>query len=150
MKLKKHQIFAIALTAMIIPVAATIIVLTVIMDSSYNPPAPSPTTVATPPIEELLTDQTEQIQGDFTVSNARVSSSGSQNTINATLTYIGTDASATARVAFILFNTENNQLQGRKYITLENLVANEPRDFEIIIVGEYQNSNSFKIEVQKP
>jgi hypothetical protein len=95
-----------------------------------------------------LSNQTEAVQGDFTLSEVNIANTGAKITATANLKYNGAEPT-NARLTFTLINTASGQLQGRKYLNLENIKPGEQRPVEASIVGDFNRSNSYKIEVEK-
>jgi hypothetical protein len=102
------------------------------------------------PVTEIsqLTDATVPQQGDFTFSEVAISRSGAKNIVTAKLKNVGLDT-VDVRVSFILRNSNNNQLQGRKYETIEALTPNEEREISIDIIGEFDRSNIYELQAKQ-
>jgi hypothetical protein len=137
----------------IIIAAATLIVVSIIITLFLLPKPAEPEPIApleNTPVTDIsqLVNQTTSNQDDFHFSEVAIARAGAKNTVTAKLKYTG-QAPASARVSFVLFNTVNNQLQGRKHEIIKDLQPGEERAITISIVGDFERSNVYKLEAEK-
>lgn len=98
-------------------------------------------------IQNVVENKTEQVQGDYTVTNLGITAKGAMNYVNGTVTNNGKNTE-TIKVTLYLKN-ENDLILGKVDTIVESIAPAEVRNFEIGIMGDYRTVNKYQVIIEK-
>lgn len=97
------------------------------------------------PIEEVVKNETQLVQGNYTFEGLNITSKGAMNYVNGKVTNNG-NATKTIDVTLYLKTSEDLTL-GKVYVTIENISKGETKDFSLEIMGDYTTVSKYIVEV---
>jgi hypothetical protein len=98
------------------------------------------------PIEEALDNETTLKQGDIELSNVKITSSGSMNTVTATVKNVGNKTKTFDAVLYM--KNDSQQILGKVTEHINQLAASTTKDISVEIMGDYTSVKTFALVVE--
>lgn len=101
-----------------------------------------------PKEEENLNNNTDNTQEGMQFTNIKIEKVGATSYVRGTVeNKSGSDQ--TFKLQLVMSNKDSKRVYGRVETTIENLKNNEKRNFEVSMVGDYSNVDTFEVKVIK-
>lgn len=98
--------------------------------------------------EEQTQNSTAEVQGDYKVTDIKIKSEGATSIVTGKITNIST-SEKNVHVSLFMTDSKAGKLLGIVETDMDALKANETRNFELSIVGDYSQADTFEVRTRE-
>lgn len=98
--------------------------------------------------EEQTKNSTAEVQGDYKVTDIKIKSEGATSIVTGKITNIST-LEKNVHVSLFMTDSKAGKLLGIVETDMNALRPNETRDFELSIVGDYSQADTFEVRTRE-